>query len=199
MCNIEPFSIDNTKEIFFHLENCQGVKQHEKWHPEGDVFIHSLQTVKWAFRETDDVDLILAALLHDVGKQVNKLGHEQEGCELLKDCTTPKTLFLIENHMRVWYYINGEMKKLSKCKELAEHPWLPELIQLARFDKKGRNPNVKVKYDKDDLIERLNKASMQHFRIPEGLKKEIQKITVAGLIERQNNKATEQGIEAEQG
>ena len=193
------FTLDNTKEIFFHLENCQGVEQHKEWHPEGDVFDHALQTVKWAFRETDDVDLILAALLHDVGKQVKSLGHEQYSCELLKGCVSTKTLFLIENHMRVWYYINGEMKKLSKCKELAEHPWLPELIQLARFDKKGRNPNVKVKYDKDDLIERLNKASMQHFRIPEGLKKEIQKITVAGLIERQNNKATEQGIEAEQG
>lgn len=43
---------------------------------------------------------------------------------------------------------------------------------LDRFDKKGRNSNIKVKYNKEDLIERLNKASKQHFKMPKGLKEE---------------------------
>ena len=56
------------------LEKCRGIEQHPVWHPEGDVFNHSLQTVKCAFRESDDIDLIVAAMLHDVGKQISKWG-----------------------------------------------------------------------------------------------------------------------------
>jgi len=178
------FTLEDTKEVFELLESTKGVQQNLIWHPEGDVFEHSLQVVKHAFRETNDVDLILAALLHDVGKKEDMHEHEKHSCELVKDYVSVKTLFLIKEHRRIWYYLLGEMKKLSKCKELAEHPWLPELVQLARFDKKGRNPNVKSKYDKEDIIERLNKCAENHFYIPEGLKDEIREITISGIKER---------------
>ena len=65
--------------------------------------------------------------------------------------------------MRVWAYLKGEMKKLGKCTELIEHPWLPELIQLARWDHMGRNPNAKIKYSRQDIIDRLNKAVKNHW------------------------------------
>ena len=57
---MEPF--------FWVLEQNEGVMQHLLYHPEGDVFIHSLQALYIAFRETNDTNLILAAMLHDVGK-----------------------------------------------------------------------------------------------------------------------------------
>jgi len=163
------FTEENTKEIFNILELCQGINQDPEWHPEGDVFNHSLQVVKLAFRESNDVDLILAAMLHDVGKSIESHGHEQIGCKLLDSYVSSKTLFLIENHMRIWNYLEGKMHKLSKCKFLASHPYLAELIQLARWDKKGRK-KTKVKYDKGKIIERLNKATGEHFRIPKGFK-----------------------------
>ncbi len=186
MCNVKPFTIENTKGIFDILEQCQGIEQDNKWHPEGDVFNHSIQTVRWAFRETFDIDLILAALLHDVGKQKIRSGHENISCELLQPYISIKTLFLIKHHMRIWNYILGDMKKLSKCKFLANHPWFPELIQLARFDKNGRNPNVNIYYNKEDIINRLNMASENHFRIPEHLKDEIKKLTLDGIKEIEN-------------
>lgn len=143
------------------------VKQLEAHHPEGCVLTHSLQCATIAFRETIDTDLILAALLHDIGKIENSLGHEELAIKWLEPYCSIKTLWLIEHHMRIWYYIRGEMYKLSKCKELAEHPFLSELIQLARFDKFGRNPNKIVLYNKSDIIDRLNKASKQHFSKPQ--------------------------------
>ena len=142
--------------LFSTLEQCRGVKQMERHHPEGDVLNHSLQVLYHAFRETIDTDLILAAMLHDVGKMENSLGHEKIAVGLLRPYISPKTSWLIEHHMRIWYYLLGDMKKLSKAQELAGHPWLPELIQLARFDKMGRNPNRKIGFNKDEIMERLN-------------------------------------------
>ncbi len=58
--------------------------------------------------------------------------------------------------MRIWNYLKGEMSKLSKCQFLASHTWFTQLVQLARWDKMGRNPNWKVKYNKENIIERFN-------------------------------------------
>lgn len=157
------FTAKFMEPLFITLEQCKGVKQMEDYHPEGDVFNHSLQTLYCAFKETKDTDLILAAMLHDVGKMENSLGHEKIAVDMLKPYLSTKSLWLIENHMRIWYYLLGDMKKLSKAKKLAEHPWLPELIQLARFDKMGRNPNRKIVYNKNEIIYRLNFCVKDHF------------------------------------
>lgn len=158
------FTPEFMEPLFLILEQTKGVKQLEKHHPEGGVFNHSLQVLYRAFRETIDTDLILAAMLHDIGKMENSLGHEKIAIGILKPFLSTKSLWLIENHMRIWYYLLGEMKKLSKAKQLAEHPWLPELIQLARFDKMGRNPNRKIKYDREDIMNKLNICAENRFR-----------------------------------
>ena len=157
------FTNEFMEPLFMTLEQCRGVKQMEVHHPEGDVFNHSLQVLYCAFRETIDTDLILAAMLHDVGKMENSLGHEKISIGLLKPYVSLKTLWLIEHHMRIWYYILGDMRKLSKVKEMAGHPWLPELVQLARFDKMGRNPNRTIKYNKSNIMERLNMCIEKRF------------------------------------
>lgn len=157
------FDNEFMQPLFGALEKCKGIWQMDCHHPEGDVFNHSLQVLKWAFRETIDTDLILAAMMHDVGKVKDSLGHDKIAVKMLDSYLSAKSLWLIEHHMRIWYYILGDMKKLSKVKELAEHPWLPELVQLARWDKMGRNPNVKPVYDKDKIMERLNLCVEKRF------------------------------------
>jgi len=159
-----------TQMLFWFLERCQGVTQSPKWHPEGDVFNHSIQVGLMAFKETNDIDLIISAYLHDVGKIILSQKHSKIGCILLTPYVSIKTIFLIENHMRIWSYINGEMKKQSKCQSLIGHPWLSELIQLARFDHAGRNPNRKINYDRDRIIDGLNRCANEHFYLPEHLK-----------------------------
>ena len=150
--------------LFYYLETTKGIEQKEIHHPEGDVFTHSLQVLKWAFKETNDTDLILAAMMHDIGKVKNSLRHEKIAIELLKDYLSLKSLFIIEHHMRIWTMLLGEMRKLSKVKFLINHPWLPELILLARWDKLGRNPKMIVKYDKKFIINKLNEKAKLHFQ-----------------------------------
>lgn len=82
----------------------------------------------------------------------------------MKNVGTQNELLHIRQHLRIWNYLDGEMKKLSKLKFLIEHPWLPELIQLAKWDKKGRVPNKKINYDRETIIGRLNMKIDKRFK-----------------------------------
>lgn len=139
------------------LEALQGVRQREDYHPEGDAFMHSLQVFSHAIRESKDHDTVLAALLHDIGKATMPIGHEEEAMGMLEGLVSEKTLWLIRNHLRIRYFMNGEMHKLSKIQELAGSPWFLDLVMLARWDKMGRNPNCHIKYDRDEIISRLER------------------------------------------
>lgn len=163
---IMVFTEELMEQHFRALEKCEGVPQLDEHHPEGgDVLGHSLQVLRWAFRESHDTDLILAAMLHDVGKASMFKGHAKEGAEMLGDCVSAKTLWLIEQHMRIWHLLLGEMRRPEKVRELIEHPWLADLVLLARWDKMGRDPRAKVGYDKGKIIERLNGCVGKHFNI----------------------------------
>lgn len=147
--------IDTSAPWFKALEACDGIEQGDIHHPEGDVLIHSLQVFGWACRESNDFELILAALLHDVGKAIDVKGHDNYGYEMMREHVPEKTAWLIKNHMRFWYFVLGDMKRLKKAQDLAGHPWLRELAVLARWDKMGRDPGKMVVYDREAIIRRL--------------------------------------------
>jgi len=166
--NIEYFTEENMKEMLTLLHNLNGIIQQKEYHPEGDVLKHTYQVFKWAIRESGDLDLILAALLHDVGKATYSNSHEKDSVKMIEGFSSCKTVWLVKNHMRIWTYINGEMRGLKKCIELANHCWLPELIQLARWDKKGRNPYSQCYFSDEVIIKILNKKAKEHFQIGGG-------------------------------
>ncbi len=153
------YTEENTAQFFQWIEALEDVEDRKIHHPEKNVFNHTLQVLHIAFRESNDVDLILAAMLHDIGKLENTLGHDQIGADWLEGLVNDKTIWLVRNHLRIWDYLTGDMNKLKKCKELAAHPYIPELIQLARWDKKGRVPNKHMTYDKLKIISRLNEKA----------------------------------------
>ncbi|MES2504409.1 MAG: HD domain-containing protein [Myxococcota bacterium] len=54
--------------LFPELEALIGCQQDPKWHPEGDVWIHTLMVVDQAARISDQLLIRLGALCHDLGK-----------------------------------------------------------------------------------------------------------------------------------
>ena len=157
------FTEQSMEDIFYILELTKGVPQLESHHPEGDVFNHSLQTYFWAIRESNDTDLILAALLHDVGKAALLQGHDDIGSDMIRPYTSQKTTWLVSQHMRVWTLLKGEMRRPGKVKALATHPWFPHLVLLARWDKMARNPRKAVTYDRYRIINQLNRRGMENY------------------------------------
>lgn len=143
------------QRLFPFVAACETIAGHPIYHPEGSVLNHLLQTFRCAMRESTDHDLVLAALLHDIGKAEDKLRHVQIAVTWLDGIVPQKTLWLIENHMRVWYLLLGDMKKRSKVLALYQHQWLPDLIMLARWDKMGRKPNQNLTFNAGVIEEKL--------------------------------------------
>lgn len=78
------------------LEALVGCPQEPEWHPEGDVWVHTLMVVDQARSRIDGLErpqqvaLMLGALLHDVGKppttafidgRIRSIDHEQQGVQ----------------------------------------------------------------------------------------------------------------------
>jgi len=151
------YPLELIEKLLPFVEELIGVEQKPLFHPEGDAFNHTGQVVRIALRESKDIDLVMAALLHDIGKKENSLGHEKIAIQWLADLCTPKTLWLIENHMKVRCFLDGTMVKRSTCDRLFYHEWFKDLILLTRWDSAGRKPKVKYAYIRQNLIDKLLK------------------------------------------
>ena len=158
--------IGRLAEILPELAATIGITQDAEYHPEGDVFEHTMQVLDAAAQmkyENDHIKLIAlyAALCHDLGKvattevqkdgSVTSLGHADEGYHLarrmLKRITHNKELIdtvgkLVKYHMAPIQFIDNDAgtsayKRLAN--KLAPHASLSLLADVALADKRGRN------------------------------------------------------------
>ncbi|HEY7427198.1 MAG TPA: HD domain-containing protein [Gemmataceae bacterium] len=117
------------------LENVQGPAA---YHPEGDVLYHSLQVFELARdRRPYDEEFLLAALLHDVGKGLDRSNHVEAGLQALDGLITERTRFLIEHHMHAHDYRDGKLGARLR-RELEASPDFEELMLLHECDVAGR-------------------------------------------------------------
>jgi tRNA nucleotidyltransferase (CCA-adding enzyme) len=80
--------------LFPEIQALVGCEQEPEWHPEGDVWIHTLMVIDQARIRIDDLDrarkivVMLGAVCHDLGKplttafldgRIRSIDHEQEG------------------------------------------------------------------------------------------------------------------------
>ncbi len=107
-------------------------------HPEGDVLYHSLQVFELARQKLPyDEEFLLAALLHDVGKAVDRRNHVAAGLEMLAGAVSPRTAWLIEHHVEALMLREGTLGvRLRRRLEAAED--FDELMLLAACDRQGR-------------------------------------------------------------
>jgi len=134
----------------------KGVEQPPEFHPEGDVFVHTLLVLSH-LREPSPA-LAMAALLHDVGKPVTQTfdtrirfnGHDKVGAEMagvicrrlrFSNAETERIVWLVAQHMRL--PVMPEMRE-SKRKRLIREPGFPELLALCRADALGGSGNLET-------------------------------------------------------
>ena len=120
------------------------MKQHPKWHPEGDALYHTLQVFERAKDVTVyDEEFLLAALLHDVGKAIDPLDHVTAGLQALDGLITDRTAWLIEHHMIAHEYRAGTLGGRAK-KRLEASENFDDLMALEACDSGGRVPGATV-------------------------------------------------------
>lgn len=127
--------------LLLPLEN---VMQSPEDHPEGDVLYHSLQVFELARQELPyDEEFLLAALLHDVGKALDRRNHVAAGLEALDGTIGPRTAWLIEHHVDALLLREGGLGVRSRRRLEASEDF-DELTLLADCDRRGRQIGLRV-------------------------------------------------------
>ena len=149
---------------FPELEALVGCPQDPKWHPEGDVWIHTGHCLN-AFaanrigREWEDLIVGLSVLCHDMGKPATTLSdtegrirsprHDIEGVPVtrtfLQRLTRQKSIFeevlpLVEQHMRPLTLYRDQSGDAAIRRLAARVKRLDRLVRVAYADKCGRPP-----------------------------------------------------------
>ena len=107
---------------------------------------HSLQTATRALNEKADDEMIVAALLHDIGDELSPLNHAEYAAAVLKPYVSEKTHWIVEKHgiFQLYYYahhIGGNRNEREKYKG---HKYYKDTIDFCEnWDQKSFDPNFK--------------------------------------------------------
>ena len=107
---------------------------------------HSLQTATRALNEKADDEMIVAALLHDIGDELSPLNHAEYAAAVLKPYVSEKTHWIVEKHgiFQLYYYahhIGGNKNEREKYKG---HKYYKDTIDFCEnWDQKSFDPNFK--------------------------------------------------------
>ncbi len=126
------------------LAPLEHVSQSPDEHPEGDVLYHSLQVFELSRERLPyDEDFLLSALLHDVGKAIDRRDHVAAGLEALGGSISPRTAWLIEHHVEALSFRDSSVgARLRRRLEASES--FDELMLLAECDRQGRAVGMSV-------------------------------------------------------
>ena len=129
------------------IDALKGTWQSPDFHPEGDVFVHTLLLL--SHLDAPSETLAYGCLLHDVakplcirrdGERVTFYGHTEQGAvmaeAILKRLKRGRAVweqvgYLVRNHLR---HVQAPAMRLSTLKRFLREPGIDELLELARID-----------------------------------------------------------------
>ena len=107
---------------------------------------HSLQTATRALKDGASDEMIVAALLHDIGDELAPLNHAEYAAAVLKPYVSKKTHWIIEKHgiFQMYYYahhLGGNKNERDKFKD---HKYYQETLDFCeKWDQKSFDPEYK--------------------------------------------------------
>ena len=107
---------------------------------------HSLQTATRALKDRASEEMIVAALLHDIGDELAPLNHAEYAATVLKPYVSEKTRWIVEKHgeFQTYYYVHhlgGDRNQREKYKG---HKYYQDAINFCEnWDQKSFDPNYK--------------------------------------------------------
>ncbi len=155
------------KILLPEIEAMKGIEQSPDYHPEGDVFIHTMLTLGHLDSPTET--LAYGCLLHDVAKPVcirrdeqrlTFYGHTEKGAEMAEEvlkrlkrsrATWERVAYLVRNHLR---HVQAPQMRLSTLKRFLGEDGIDELLELTRIDALSANGDLQhYRFCKQKLAE----------------------------------------------
>ncbi len=93
---------------------------------------HSLQSASRAHRAGESEELVIAALLHDIGDELAPNSHSELAAAILRPYVSEKTYWIIKHHglFQMYYYAHncgGDRNARDKFKD---HKWFADAVQF---------------------------------------------------------------------
>jgi tRNA nucleotidyltransferase (CCA-adding enzyme) len=166
-----------------------GCEQEPEWHPEGDVWTHTLMVIDQARQANDDlprprlITVMLGAVCHDLGKpattafvdgRIRSLDHEQAGVEPTESLldrlnihtidgfdVRTQVIGLVAQHLKPGMFHKAANVGDGAFRRLAQKVDLELLARLARADCRGRTGSFDCSA-MDWFIERARALGVEH-------------------------------------
>ena len=86
---------------------------------------HSLQAATRALRDRADEELVVAALIHDIGDELAPCNHSEIAAGILRPYVRPQVTWIIEQHglFQSYYYAHHLGGDRNGRDRFADHPW----------------------------------------------------------------------------
>ena len=113
---------------------------------------HSLQTATRAYNDKADEEMVVAALLHDIGDVLAPLNHSEYAAAVLKPYVSKKTHWIIQKHgeFQMYYYAHHLGADRFKREKYKDHKYYQATIDFCeKYDQCSFDPNYKSMSLKD--------------------------------------------------
>jgi len=86
---------------------------------------HSLQTATRALRDGADDELLVAALIHDIGDELAPYNHTEIAAGILRPYVRPEVTWIVEQHglFQNYYYVHHHGGDRNARDKYIDHPW----------------------------------------------------------------------------
>ena len=121
---------------------------------------HSLQTATRALQDKAGEEMIVAALLHDIGDELAFHNHSELAAAILKPYVSNKTHWIVEKHciFQLYYYAHHFGYNKNERDKYKDHKYYKDTVAFCEnWDQKSFDPNFKsLKIeDFEPLIKRI--------------------------------------------
>ena len=107
---------------------------------------HSLQTATRALKEKASDEMIVAALLHDIGDELAPNNHAEFAAAILKPYVSEKTSWIVEKHgiFQMYYYAHHLGFNKNERDKYKGHKYYPATAEFCeKWDQISFDPNYK--------------------------------------------------------
>ena len=107
---------------------------------------HSLQTATRALNDKAEDEMIVAALLHDIGDELAPLNHSEYAAAVLKPYVSEKTRWIVEKHgeFQMYYYAHHLGGNRNQREKYKGHKYYQDTLDFCeKWDQKSFDPDYK--------------------------------------------------------
>jgi predicted HD phosphohydrolase len=104
---------------------------------------HSLQTATRALNDGADDELIVAALIHDVGDELAPYNHAEVAAGIIRPYVRPEVAWIVEQHglIQTYYYVHHNGGNRFMRDVLKGHKWFDACVDFChRWDQSSFDP-----------------------------------------------------------